>query len=169
MQPLRTFRTRPTDLEPIERASRDELCSVQLERLKEAVAHAYSNVPHYRGSFDVAGARPDDLRALEDLRKFPFQTKEHLRQQYPFGMFAVGRERIARIRTSSNRHDSARLAGCSREPVDAARACLRWRAGSERFDGATDCLIAERQQQHRCGGRGGRHQHDCPEQAARIT
>ena len=92
---------KPSDFEPIERASRDELAALQLERLKWSIHHAYKNVEHYRKSFDDAEVHPDDLKTLEDLRKFPFTTKDDLRRHYPYGMFAVPRERIARIHASS--------------------------------------------------------------------
>lgn len=81
--------------------SRDELLSLQLERLKQTVRYAYENVPHYRRTFDQAGVHPDDVRGLDDVQKLPFTTKADLRENYPFGMFAVPRERIARIHASS--------------------------------------------------------------------
>jgi phenylacetate-CoA ligase len=88
-------------LDPIEIASRDEIFALQLERMKWSLDHAYRHSPFYRASFDAAGAHPDDLRDLSDLARFPFTTKEHLRQRYPFGMFAVPREEVARIHASS--------------------------------------------------------------------
>ena len=91
----------PADLEPIERASRDELQALQLQRMKWSLQHAYDNVAHYRAAFDAAGVHPDDLKTLADLAKFPFTGKKELRENYPFGMFAVPRERIARIHASS--------------------------------------------------------------------
>ena len=87
---------RPGDLDPIETASRDELAAVQRTRLAATLQHAYANVPHYRQAFDAAGAHPDDFRDLPDLARFPFTTKADLRANYPFGMFAVPRDRIAR-------------------------------------------------------------------------
>jgi len=92
---------RPDELDPIETASRDEIAALQLERLRWSVRHAYENVPTYRARFDAAGVHPDDLRTLEDLARFPFTTKDDLRAAYPFGLFAVLRERIARIHASS--------------------------------------------------------------------
>ena len=83
----------PSDLEPIERASRDELTALQLQRLQWTLRHAYKNVPHYTAAFDAMGVHPDDVRTLADLAKFPFTTKKDLRDNYPFGMFAVPRER----------------------------------------------------------------------------
>src|SRR5215218_10915353 len=92
---------RPEDLEPIERASRDELAALQLTRLQWTLRHAYDNVAHYRAAFDAAGAHPDDVRSLSDLARFPFTTKKDLRDNYPFGMFAVPREQVVRIHASS--------------------------------------------------------------------
>ena len=90
-----------SELDAAERMSRDELLSLQLERLKQTVRYAYENVPHYRRTFDQAGVHPDDVRGLDDVQKLPFTTKADLRENYPFGMFAVPRERIARIHASS--------------------------------------------------------------------
>ncbi|MCU0868641.1 MAG: phenylacetate--CoA ligase [Burkholderiales bacterium] len=94
-------RPAPGDLEPIERASLDELRALQLERLRHTLRHAYDNVAPTRAKFDAHGVHPDDLRTLDDLAKFPFTTKADLRDHYPFGLFAVPRERIARIHASS--------------------------------------------------------------------
>ncbi|PPD14717.1 MAG: phenylacetate--CoA ligase [Methylobacterium sp.] len=85
----------------IEHASRDELAALQLKRLQGTLRHAYENVPAYRTKFDAAGVHPDDCKTLAELAKFPFTTKADLRDNYPFGMFAVPRERIARIHASS--------------------------------------------------------------------
>jgi phenylacetate-CoA ligase len=90
-----------SELDPAERMSRDELEALQLERLQQTVGHAYANVPHYRAKFDEVGVHPDDIRVLDDVRKLPFTTKADLRENYPFGMFAVPREEIARIHASS--------------------------------------------------------------------
>ena len=92
---------RAGDLEPIETASRDELTALQLERLRWTLRHAYDNVAHYRSAFDATGVHPDDCRELADLAKFPFTTKADLRDNYPFGMFAVPREQVSRIHASS--------------------------------------------------------------------
>jgi phenylacetate-CoA ligase len=89
------------DLEPIETASQDQLAAVQLERLQWTLRHAYQNVPTYRKKFDEAGVRPEDCRTLEDLRHFPFTAKQDLRDNYPFGMFAVPLARVSRIHASS--------------------------------------------------------------------
>ena len=88
-------------LDPIEIASRDEISALQLERMKWALRHAYDNVPFYKSSFDAAGVHPNDLHDLSDLAKFPFTVKTDLRDNYPFGMFAVPRDQIARIHASS--------------------------------------------------------------------
>ncbi len=88
-------------LDPIEIASRDEIEALQLERMKWSLRHAYDNVPFYRSSFDAAGVHPDDLTSLADLAKFPFTVKTDLRDNYPFKMFAVPREKVARIHASS--------------------------------------------------------------------
>ncbi|MDT7572356.1 MAG: phenylacetate-CoA ligase, partial [Actinomycetota bacterium] len=90
-----------TSLDAIETASIDELRTLQLERLRGSLQHAYDNVPHYRQAFDEAGVSPDDCRVLADLARFPFTTKGDLRANYPFGMFAVPREQVSRIHASS--------------------------------------------------------------------
>ena len=94
-------RPAPGDLEAIESASRDELQALQLKRLQWSLQHAYDNVAHYRRAFDAAGVHPSDCKALADLSRFPFTTKADLRAQYPFGMFAVPREKVVRIHASS--------------------------------------------------------------------
>lgn len=94
--------TPPRDtLDPIETASRDEIASLQLSRLKWSLQHAYDNVPFYRTQFDAAGVHPSDLHSLKDLAKFPFTVKSNLRDNYPFDMFAVPRNQISRIHASS--------------------------------------------------------------------
>jgi phenylacetate-CoA ligase len=89
------------ELEPIEIASRDEIAGLQLQRLKWSLKRAYDNVPHYRNKFTAAGVHPDDLKSLSDLAKFPFTGKTDLRDTYPFGMFAVPKDQVARIHASS--------------------------------------------------------------------
>ncbi len=91
----------PGDLEPIERASQDELRALQLQRLQWSLQHAYENVPHYRRAFDDHGVHPSDCKSLADLAKFPFTSKGDLRANYPFGMFAVPREQVVRVHASS--------------------------------------------------------------------
>ena len=108
---------RPGDLEPIETASRDEIAALQLERLRWSVRHAYDDVPHYRRSFDAAGVHPDDVRELADLSRFPFTTKQDLRDSYPFGMFAVPRQQVSRIHASSGTTGKATVVGYTAEDV----------------------------------------------------
>ena len=108
----------PGDLEPIERASRDELAALQLDRLSWTLQHAYDNVPHYRRAFDAAGVAPADCRSLADLALFPFTVKTDLRDNYPFGMFAVPRERIARIHASSGTTGKPTVVGYTRRDLD---------------------------------------------------
>ena len=110
--------TNYSELEPIERASQDELQSLQLQRLKATLQHAYSNVPHYRKSFDDQGIQPDDLKTLSDLSKFPFTTKADLRSNYPFGMFAVPREQVVRIHASSGTTGKPTVVGYTQEDID---------------------------------------------------
>jgi len=90
-----------TQLEPIERASTDELRALQLARLRESLARTYAQVAPYRAKCEAAGVHPDDLRHLEDLGRFPFTLKEDLRQHYPYGLLAVPRARLARLHASS--------------------------------------------------------------------
>jgi len=105
-------------LEPIEHASRDEIQALQLERMKWSLKHAYENVPHYRKSFDAAGVHPDDLKQLSDLSKFPFTTKSDLRDNYPFGMFAVPRKDVARIHASSGTTGKPTVVGYTLKDLD---------------------------------------------------
>ena len=109
---------RAGELEPIEVASRDELCALQLERLRWTLNHAYKHVALYRERFDEAGVHPDDCRGLGDLRSFPFTTKEDLRRTYPFGMFAVGRDRIARVHASSGTTGRPTVVGYTQRDLD---------------------------------------------------
>src|SRR4051812_41466219 len=91
----------PAILDPTERMGVDELRALQLERLRWSLRHAYDNVPHYRRAFDAAGVHPDDCRELADLARFPTTSKADLRDNYPFGMFAVPREQVRRVHASS--------------------------------------------------------------------
>ncbi len=109
---------KPGDLEPIETASRDEIGALQLERLKWSVRHAYENVPFYRKKYDAAGVSPDDLKELADLAKFPFTTKQDLRDNYPFGMFAVPREEVVRVHASSGTTGKPTVVGYTRNDID---------------------------------------------------
>lgn len=108
----------PGDLEPIERASRDEIAALQLERLKATLRRAYECVPHYRQTFDARGVHPDDLKSLEDLAKFPFTTKKDLRDHYPFGLFAVPRDQIVRVHASSGTTGKPTVVGYTKNDID---------------------------------------------------
>jgi len=105
-------------LEPIERAGVDELRALQLERLRRSLRHAWDNVAHYRAKFDAAGVRPDDLKTLDDLGRFPFTTKADLRDTYPFGMFAVPREKVVRIHASSGTTGKPTVVGYTARDID---------------------------------------------------
>ncbi len=109
---------RPAELEPIERASRDEIGALQLSRLRETLANVYAHVPHYRRAFDERGVHPDDLRTLADLAQFPFTVKADLRDNYPFGMFAVPREQVARIHASSGTTGKPTVVGYTLQDID---------------------------------------------------
>ncbi len=105
-------------LDRIETASRDELAALQRERLAWSLRHAYDNVPHYRAAFAAAGVHPDDFHDLDDLRRFPLTTKQDLRDNYPFGMFAVPRDRIARIHASSGTTGKPTVVGYTAGDLD---------------------------------------------------
>ena len=105
-------------LEPIEKASVDELRALQLQRLKWSLAHAYANSPVYKAKFDEAGVHPDDLQQLSDLSKFPFTTKKDLRDSYTFGMFAVPRGQLARIHASSGTTGKPTVVGYTLKDID---------------------------------------------------
>ncbi|GIF63016.1 phenylacetate-coenzyme A ligase [Asanoa ishikariensis] len=104
-------------LEPIERASVDELRALQLDRLRWSLRHAYDNVPHYRAAFDAAGVHPDDLKSLDDLAAFPTTSKDDLRANYPFGMFAVPREQVVRVHASSGTTGRPTVVGYTRDDI----------------------------------------------------
>jgi phenylacetate-CoA ligase len=105
-------------LDPAERMSVDELRALQLERLRRSLRHAYDNVPHYRRAFDAAGVHPDDLRELADLARFPTTSKEDLRENYPFGMFAVPREQVRRVHASSGTTGRPTVVGYTERDLD---------------------------------------------------
>jgi len=113
-----TVPTRPEGLDRIETASRDQIAAVQLERMRWSVRHAYENSPFYRKRFDDHGVHPGDLRTLADLAKFPFTVKQDLRDAYPFGMFAVPREQLARIHGSSGTTGKPTVVGYTRKDID---------------------------------------------------
>jgi phenylacetate-CoA ligase len=106
------------DLTPAERMSIEELRAHQLEGLQWTLQHAYANVPFYRKQFDEAGVHPDDLREPADLAKFPYTTKNDLRDNYPFGMFAVPREQVSRIHASSGTTGKPTVVGYTAADVD---------------------------------------------------
>lgn len=110
--------TSQSELEPIETASKDELQALQLQRLQTSLQHAYDHVPHYRKSFDDVGIQPHDLTSLSDLSKFPFTSKDDLRANYPFGMFAVPREQVVRIHASSGTTGKPTVVGYTQEDID---------------------------------------------------
>jgi len=109
---------KPGDLEPIETASRDEIAALQLQRMKWSLGHAYENSPFYRQRFDQAGVHPDDLNSLADLARFPFTGKQDLRDTYPFGMFAVPRDKVARVHASSGTTGKPTVVGYTAGDID---------------------------------------------------
>ncbi|MDK9724825.1 MAG: phenylacetate--CoA ligase [Sterolibacteriaceae bacterium MAG5] len=111
---------RPLDneLDPIEIASRDEITALQTTRMRWSLMHAYNNVPHYKAKFDAAGVHPNDFKELKDLAKFPFTTKQDLRDTYPFGMFAVPRERVVRVHASSGTTGKPTVVGYTRADIE---------------------------------------------------
>ncbi len=102
----------------IETASRDEIAALQLERLAVTLRYAYANVAHYRLAFDTAGVHPDDFKGLDDLAKFPFTTKQDLRANYPFGMFAVPRAQIVRVHASSGTTGKPTVVGYTAKDIE---------------------------------------------------
>jgi phenylacetate-CoA ligase len=109
----------PDDLEPIERASRDELQALQLKRIRRTLRHAYQSVPHYRKAFDAAGVHPNDLNDLTDIALFPFTVEDDFRRNYPFQMFAVPREKVVRIHASSGTTGKPTVVGYTQADLDA--------------------------------------------------
>ena len=109
---------RPTELDPIERASRDEIAALQLARLRATLENVYANVPHYKRAFDDKGVHPSDLKTLADLAKFPFTGKADLRANYPFGMFAVPREQVVRVHASSGTTGKPTVVGYTQQDID---------------------------------------------------
>ncbi|MCP4768267.1 MAG: phenylacetate--CoA ligase [Gammaproteobacteria bacterium] len=125
------------ELEPIETASIDELRALQLERMQWTLQHAYANVPMYQQKFDAAGVHPDDLKSLEDLAKFPYTTKQDLRDNYPFGTFAVPMEEVVRVHASSGTTGKPTVVGYTQQDIDiwaAAMARSIRAAGGRRAD-----------------------------------
>ncbi|MFM9373451.1 phenylacetate--CoA ligase PaaK [Streptomyces sp. Da 82-17] len=106
------------ELDAAERLDLDGLRSLQLERLRGTLRHAYENVPFYRAAFDKAGLRPEDCRTLDDLARFPFTAKGDLRDNYPFGMFAVDRDRVRRVHASSGTTGRPTVVGYTDRDLD---------------------------------------------------
>ncbi len=106
------------ELDPIERASRDEIAALQRQRLQWTLRHTYDNVPAFRQKCEAAGVHPDDMKQLPDLAKFPFMTKVDLRENYPFGLFAVPREKLARLHASSGTTGKPVVAGYTQNDLD---------------------------------------------------
>ncbi|CAM4217411.1 phenylacetate--CoA ligase PaaK [Comamonas aquatilis] len=104
--------------EAIETASRDEIEALQLQRLRWTLQHAYDHVPHYRQAFDAAGVHPADLKSLQDIARFPFTTKKDLRDNYPFGMFAVPRTQVARVHASSGTTGKPTVVGYTQNDIN---------------------------------------------------
>src|SRR5690349_17667716 len=107
-----------SELDPIEIASRDEIAALQLQRLKATLRHAYDNVEHFRDKCRAEGVHPDELKDLAGLARFPFTTKEDLRQTYPFGMFAVPRDMVLRLHASSGTTGKPTVVGYTRRDID---------------------------------------------------
>jgi phenylacetate-CoA ligase len=105
-------------LEPIEQASVADLQKLQLERMQWTLKHAYDNVPHFKSSFDAAGVVPEDLKTLADLARFPFMQKSTLRDNYPFGLFAVPREKVVRVHASSGTTGKPTVVGYTRNDIN---------------------------------------------------
>ncbi|MBB4040308.1 phenylacetate-CoA ligase [Microvirga flocculans] len=118
LRKLSELKPQPALLDRFELASRDELAAWQRERLAWSLRHAYENVPHYRAKFDAAGVHPDYFKDLSDLAKFPFTTKSDLRDNYPFGMFAVPQNQIARIHGSSGTTGKPTVVGYTKRDID---------------------------------------------------
>ena len=117
-EPSRRRGSQAAGLDPIETAPLEELRALQLERLRASLAHAYTGNPRYRTKFDAAGVAPQQLRAFLDLTRFPFTTKADLREAYPFGFFAVPRERLARIHASSGTTGKPTVVGYTRRDLE---------------------------------------------------
>ncbi|HKK97803.1 MAG TPA: phenylacetate--CoA ligase, partial [Marivita sp.] len=114
---MKDLSPKPSDLDPIEIASIDEIRALQLKRMRTSLRHAYDNVPMYRKKFDAVGVHPDDLHDLSDLAKFPFTLKSDLRDNYPFGLFAVPREQIVRIHASSGTTGKPTVVGYTKNDI----------------------------------------------------
>ncbi len=118
LRKLSELKPEPAALDRFELASGDELAAWQRDRLAWTLRHAYENVPHYKAKFDAAGVHPDDFKDLADLARFPFTTKADLRDNYPFGMFAVPQDRIARVHGSSGTTGKPTVVGYTKRDID---------------------------------------------------
>ncbi len=118
LRKLAQLKPQPTDLDRYELASTDDLRAWQRDRLAWSLRHAYDNVPHYRAKFDAAGVHPDDFKTLSDLAKFPFTAKADLRDNYPFGMFAVPQSQVARIHASSGTTGKPTVVGYTQNDIE---------------------------------------------------
>ena len=118
LRKLTELKPQPAMLDRFEIASTDELQTWQRDQLRWSLRHAYDNVPHYRSAFDAAGVHPDHLTDIEDLAKFPFTTKADLRANYPFGMFAVPDNQVARIHASSGTTGKPTVVGYTKADLD---------------------------------------------------
>ena len=108
----------PDELTEPERLSRDELRARQLDRLRHTLRYAYERVPFYRQAFDRAGVHPDDCQELADLARFPTTTKQDLRDNYPFGMFAVPQRELRRLHASSGTTGKPTVVGYTQRDLD---------------------------------------------------
>ncbi|MCF6233249.1 MAG: phenylacetate--CoA ligase [Rhodobacteraceae bacterium] len=115
---MKDLSPKPSDLEPIEVASLDEIQALQLKRMKWSLRHAYDNVAMYKTRFDAAGVHPDDLNSLADIAKFPFTYKDDLRDNYPFGLLAVPRSEIIRFHASSGTTGKSTVVGYTKGDID---------------------------------------------------
>src|SRR6267378_2227994 len=106
------------EMDQAERASRDEIIALQTRRMAWTLAHAYDNVAHYNNAFDKAGVTPQDFRQLSDLSQFPFTAKADLRDNYPFGMFAVPRTQVVRLHASSGTTGKPIVVGYTKNDID---------------------------------------------------
>ena len=118
LRKLERLTPEPAELDRHETASREEIRALQRERLAWSLRHAYANVPHYRAAFDAAGVHPDQFKDLPDLAKFPFTIKTDLRDNYPFGMFAVPESKVARIHASSGTTGKPTVVGYTKRDIE---------------------------------------------------
>jgi phenylacetate-CoA ligase len=115
---MSTTAPQPGKFDTIETASRDEITALQLQRLKWSLQHAYDNVPFHKAAFDAKGVHPSDLKTLADLARFPFMTKSALRDHYPFGLFAVPKEKVVRLHASSGTTGKSIVVGYTSKDID---------------------------------------------------